>query len=114
MQALVGAVRLAGEWEACPYSPDHEDADLEVTKLMLQVKSYIQIKNTRDTKGHEGERKRLAEEMLLNEQVEKSKFCAGEKKEKVSGKIRWRGERHASAQLSNFLASSKERQGKVR
>lgn len=52
----------------------------------------LQIKNTRDTKGHEGERKRLAEGMLLSERVETlNSVLEREKKNAESGKIRVEG-----------------------
>ncbi|KAF6237551.1 hypothetical protein HO173_004441 [Letharia columbiana] len=71
---------------------DERHADLERTDKADTASRKLQIKNTRDTKGHEGERKRFAEEMLLNEQVEKLNFVLKSGKEKAeSGKIRVEG-----------------------
>ena len=68
-KGLVGAVTSGRERRKLShtYLPDHEDADLEATKLIPQGQS-CKSRNTRDTKGHEGDRKRgFAEEMLLSE-----------------------------------------------
>ena len=66
---LVGAVTAGRERRKLSHTYQiTEDADLEATKLIPLGQSY-KSRNTRDTKGHEGDRKRgFAEEMLLSEQ----------------------------------------------
>lgn len=82
------------------HSPDHEDAQCSVGNCDKAdaASQKLQIKNTRDTKGHEGEREKRAEEMLLSEQVEEVELCAGEGKEKKLrvGKSKIRVEGRAS------------------
>lgn len=105
MQALVGAVTSAG----ATYYLDHADADLGSDKADA-ASPKLQIKNTRDTKGQEGERerKRLAEEMLFGGGREKLNCGMLEweiRKLPESGKIRVVGrERDASAPIT-YLAS---------
>ena len=105
LHGLMSAVTCVGENEDCPltrsrrrsvgsgkWAVGSDKADAASQKL--------QIKNTRDTKGHEGEREKRAEEMLLSEQMKKLNFVLEREKKKLRvGKSEWRGERRASAPI---------------
>ena len=61
-------------------SRDHGRHRLGSDKADDAASQRLQIKNTRDTQGHEGERKRFAEEMLLTEKVDRFQLCWSEKR----------------------------------
>ena len=72
------------EKEKLAHSPDEEDADLKVTKLMLQVES-CKSRTPATPRDTTARGKRFAEEMLLSEQVEKLNFVLEREKKKLSG-----------------------------
>ena len=83
------------EKEKLAHSLD-EDADLKVTKLMLQVES-CKSRTPATPRDTTARGKRFAEEMLLSEQVEKLNFVLEREKKKL--RVGIRVERRASAPI---------------